>query len=199
MVDPDDIDDERLRAANPERPRGILTRRERKYYLGLSDIEPATQTERTLRQGVRTHLEQTILDFTILYQTLEERDLAAVMAGQVEIEGERRPTNYVGDSATDMIAFLFRHFEQEFRFERLVTEGIERAVKHDGLSARVTVDIDVRRGEPIEEIRTRLEEDGLDEVSESDLRTLHDVGELDPVRYGELMAEKGERREATWE
>lgn len=194
MVDTEDIDDEEMLAATPDRPRGILTRRERKYYLGQSDIEPGTQAERSLRQSVRQHLTQAILDFTILYQCLETRDLDAVFEAKVAVDGERVPTGYVRNSVKDMIAFLYRHVDNEYRFERLVTEGIERAVHHAGWSAQVNVDIDVELEEPIDDIHTRLKEDGPDAVSRGELRTLLEAGELSDLEYAKLLVERSEDR-----
>lgn len=195
MVDPEDVYPEELMPGNPDRPRGILTRRERRYYLGQSDIEPGTQAERSIRQSVREHLTHSILDFTILYQQLEARDLDAVMSATVEIDGENMPTAYAHRSATDMIAFLWRHVDNEYGFERQVIQGIERAVQHAGWSARVDVDIDVKLQEPTGDIRSRLEDRGPEAVSATELRTLLDAGEITALEHAKYLVEKEEDSE----
>lgn len=57
------------------RTRGILNRREREYLLGQSDIEPRSPDERAIRATIRQHVRHAFLDFYILLEELEDRDL----------------------------------------------------------------------------------------------------------------------------
>jgi hypothetical protein len=66
----------RLNPVTKERPRGILSPTDREYLAGESDLEP--QSERRRRQLIRERGFNAILDFWLLYDYLEDRDLEQV-------------------------------------------------------------------------------------------------------------------------
>lgn len=188
MVDAEDINDEELQVATPDRPRGILTRRERGYYLGQSDIERETQAERSLRQSVREHLTHAILDFSILYQELEDRDLDAIMSATVGVDGDRVPTRHVENSAPDLVALLYRHFGQEHAIEQVIADGIARELRSEGLTGRVDVDVDIHDVERISD----LAQQDLTEVSDSELEQLRLAGEITREEYATEVVRRKE-------
>lgn len=59
---------------DPERPRGIFSPRDRKYLLGQSDIEKGTQYERDIRADIRERMWNSLIDFYMLWEYVEDRD-----------------------------------------------------------------------------------------------------------------------------
>lgn len=184
-----------LTASKPDRQRAILTKRERKYFLGQSDIEPRSQAERTLRQNVRARLTNAILDFPILAQKMEQRDLDRVFRAEIEVDGapERMSTEYVKRSMIDMVALMFRVQDNPVAFANTIEKGIKRAALVTGHDARVDVDIDVELTRSVDEIRERLEASGPEALGSRELRLLRDAGELDAERYHEILLERHRR------
>lgn len=70
-----------------DRDRGILTRRERSYLLGESDIEPKSQRERDIRRDIRERIWNGVLDIALIYDHVERRDLALAL-GVKDVETE---------------------------------------------------------------------------------------------------------------
>lgn len=68
--------------------RGIVNKRGREYLAGLSSVDPKSPDERAIRQAIRQNLKNAILDFSVLYQYLEDRDRQMVF----EPEGDRDPS-----------------------------------------------------------------------------------------------------------
>lgn len=200
----DDMIIEELVAANTDRPRAILTKRERKYYLQGDVVEEKSQAERSLRQNVRERLVHAIADMSIIAHRMEQRDIDRAFHGKLEI-GSAEETisgNDVRLSATDMVTFAFRRDDDTAAFERTVERALERAAVVAGYDAQATVDIDMELSEPLDDIEQRLENEGTDAVSFGDLRALHDGGRLSRVEHAELVLEKSEgderRRAPGW-
>lgn len=70
-----------------DRPQGLLNPRYRRYLLGESDIEPYTQSERDVRASIRQRLFHGLLDFALIYQFLEQRDIDQSIGN---VDGEER-------------------------------------------------------------------------------------------------------------
>ena len=70
-----------------DRPQGLLNRRYRKYLLGESDIESHTQAERDVRASIRQRLFHGLLDFALIHQFLEQRDIDQSIGN---VDGEQR-------------------------------------------------------------------------------------------------------------
>lgn len=83
MANNDDSDSEQDYAATSEtnhldRGSALLTRKQREYLLGMSDIEPKSAEERAIRNRLRKRLYNTLLDLEVLNGELEGRDLEKV-------------------------------------------------------------------------------------------------------------------------
>lgn len=185
---------EELMAADTDRPRAILTPRERRHYLQGDEVEEQSQAERSLRQNVRGRLTNAISDMSIIAHRMEQRDIDRIFHGEFDIDGveETISGNDVRLSVTDMVTFAFRRDDDTAAFERTVEDALERAAVVAGYDAQATVDIDMELSEPLDDIEHRLEDEGIDAVSFGDLRALHDGGRLSRVEHAELVLEKSE-------
>jgi hypothetical protein len=183
-----------------DRPEALLTKDQREYLLGVSDIEPKTARERSMRQNIRRRVADGILDFTILLEHLEDRDRDEIFNDEVHAIDDRDedlggvPMGQVPSSGTDMIGFVFQQIDSEYGFENKVEGAIERALYTAGYDAKIDVDITVELTESLDSIRDRLEEQGVDAVSHSELRTLLDAGELSEKEHAKLTLEKEDER-----
>lgn len=191
----EDTIQEGMLASTTDRQRAILTKRERRYYLGEDVVEANSQAERSLRQNIRNRLTHALLDLSILAARMDRRDVDRVFRAEVtinEFSDESVPTGYLNDTITDTIALLFRHQGNPDMFAGTVADGLERAALIEGHDARAEVDIEFDLSESIDDIRDRLDSEGPEAVSAGELRTLREAGEIDPVEYHELQAERFE-------
>ena len=123
---------------DPARPRGLLNERERRYLLGLTEIEPRSQPERDIRATIRNRLRHGIYDVALLFDQLEDRDIEQVFNPRGDDIGELRT------ALEDTIGFLYRatiNFHPPFH--QLAKEGIQRAEQHHfDRYVRATIDIE---------------------------------------------------------
>jgi hypothetical protein len=179
-----------------ERPRGILTKRERKYLLGESDIDPNSPSERSVRQSIRRHLIHTMLDFPLIYREMSDRDLNTVFTTTAGATDDQRPP--VQATAADLIALLYRAYGSEYRLERLVKDGIEREAAERGEPVHARVSIDLFPDE-VAEIKQRFDEQGVEAVSHRDLGELWEAGHLTDDEFIETMGRWADRHETEYE
>lgn len=103
---------------DPDRPNGMLTRRDRRWLLGLSEVEAQSQTERNIRAAIRERLKNGLLDFELLYNTLEPRDRKHVfdsISTDMEI------------SLAALLAFVYRDTRDTSpHFQKLLESAIKR-------------------------------------------------------------------------
>ena len=123
---------------DPTRPRGLLNERERRYLLGVADIEPKSQTERDIRATIRTRLRHAIYDLSLLFARLEGRDLDQVFNPRGD-EGTALRT-----AIEDTLGFFYRatiDFHPPFPY--LAREGIQRAEEtHFDRYVKATIDVE---------------------------------------------------------
>lgn len=139
---------------NPKRPRGILNERERRYLLGQAEIEPHSQTERDIRATIRTRVQHALFDFALLFDHMEDRDLAQVF----DPRAEDAPA--VQTAIEDTLGFVYRatiDFHPPFHY--LAKEGIQRAEQqHFDRHVRATIDVEATA--PIDPDRIREKMNG---------------------------------------
>jgi len=127
-----------VHTSDPSRPRGLLNERERQYLLGQADIEPRSQTERDIRATIRTRLQQALYDFALLYDHLEDRDIAQVFDSNVDEVAELRT------AIEETVGFFYRatiNFHPPF--PQLAKEGIQRAEQqHFDRHVKATIDVE---------------------------------------------------------
>jgi hypothetical protein len=181
------------------RDRGILSTRERDYLLGESDgIDPGSAAERAIRQSIRNHLTHTILDFPLIHQEMQKRDLNTVFDPPSEPGQKRRPTSSVQSSAADMVAFLYRVYRSEYQLELLIKNGIECEAERRGDPVHARVSIDLFPDE-LAETEQRFDEHGIDAVSYRDLRELWGDDRLTDDEFIEAAEQWADRWQTDYE
>lgn len=151
-------------AAHLERERGILSQRDRGYLLGVADIDPGTPHERNVRREIRQRIENSLLDFSLLIEYLEERDREQVfnLEGYRDVDAGPDGVDAIPDAPVDAIGdailFLFlgatdnnpravernngHHFPA---FETALTHGLTRGYwERDYILDDLDLDIDSR-------------------------------------------------------
>ncbi|MFB6269831.1 MAG: hypothetical protein ABEH83_07795 [Halobacterium sp.] len=120
-----------------ERGRGVLTDADRAYLRGDREYG-SVQAERNARARVRERVYDALLDFELLVEGLDDRDLDLVF--------EKRAAEGDGTEAFDAfvstLAFLYRGVDRtDLDFETVLREGVNLAEAGDDRGA--TVDFDV--------------------------------------------------------
>lgn len=125
-----------------DRTRGLLSKRDRQYLLGTSDIKPRSQRERDIRADIRERVWNGLLDFYLLRDRLEPRDREQILPPREDdsapTEQSARETAATYVALTNALAFLYdlyTHREGQEQFERVLAEAIgmiERRRAHEG-------------------------------------------------------------------
>lgn len=179
--------------------RGGLTVSDRRYLFGHpeSAIEPYSAAERRARQRIRERTVDAILDFSVLLEFMQERDLNQIFSRSDRSEYEQR---LFEDAVADLIAFLYVGLlnEGEPGPEYWFSEGVGRGEDHliDSPSTVAIADVDIsvtRETVPefdIDEAIEKFETGDLSDLTEHQLREF-----LKIVREAEMTSEN-ELREA---
>ncbi|SFG84264.1 hypothetical protein SAMN04488063_3065 [Halopelagius inordinatus] len=162
----DGADDTLAHAA--DRERGILTPSDREFLLGRK-TDYTEHSKKQKRNRIRRRLRNAILDFTILFDHLEDRDRETVF----NPEDESREAYTQG--IVDMLGFLHLGTMGYYvPFKDMLGQGVNRAEqKLAGSDYRmVTVDFNV---DPVgqidvDEVVDKLEAGHFDEVTDEELR-----------------------------
>jgi copper chaperone CopZ len=56
----------------------VLTKKQREYFLDVSDVEAKSATERALRARIRDRLSRSVADLALLHESMESRDIETV-------------------------------------------------------------------------------------------------------------------------
>lgn len=184
--------DESSDVENPHlnRERGILTDSDRSYLLGLSDIEPSSQSERNTRARIRKRVQHALIDFTLLVENLEERDLDQILkASNLDSENQER----LNEALVDVVALVSRteHPPRQVLYEK----GLERALRRKGLAADVDIDINIDR---LEDAKLAEMWDDEDEFDPEAFISLLRQGRFKPGEWEEIrqqLEQEGEEHE----
>ncbi|WP_101294783.1 hypothetical protein [Halegenticoccus soli] len=155
-------------AYSPDRGRGILTPSDREFLLGRK-TDYTEHSKKQKRNRIRRRLRNAILDFTILFDHLEDRDRETVF----NPEDEAREAYTQG--ITDMLGFLHLGTMGYYvPFKDMLAQGVNRAEQElAGSDYRmVTVDFNV---DPVgqidvDEVIDKLEFGDFDEITDEELR-----------------------------
>lgn len=158
---------ERL-ALSANRGRGILTPSDREFLLGRK-TDYTEHSKKQKRNRIRRRLRNAILDFSIFFEHLEDRDRKNVF----NPESEARDDYTQG--IIDMLGFLhLGTMGYHVPFKDMLGQGVNRSEqKLAGSDYRmVTVDFNV---DPvgqinIDEVTKKLEDGKFDEITDEDLR-----------------------------
>jgi len=130
-----------------DRPRGILSKADRRLLTGESDIDAKSQQERNARARIRDRIEAGLRDFELLADPahLEDRDLNRVRAPDVSLTNSKEMGSGGGRSASvptqgpeidseithalaEMVAFAFRVKPDPLYIENVFKTGLRRGL-----------------------------------------------------------------------
>lgn len=198
-----------------DRDRGILNERERRYLLNngarsnkveLSEeyqvlesdqIEPGSAQERQVRQQIRDHTMNAILDFSLLMPQLEDRDKRRVFNDGYDPEKMSEMNNQGTEGRIDevqreipiVIGFLYQLYQLEYRdgasqaLENAVKRAIETVHNTDGRKVTATVNIEIEFGSEIDEIVNRYDSKGMEAIDGEEAHMLFQRGEMATEEY----------------
>jgi len=134
------------------RDRGVLTPADRAYLRG--DRTPGSvQAERNVRNRVRTRVHDALLDFEVLVEGLEDRDLDLVFASTLD-DGDDTDAF---DALVSAVAFLYRGVDRtSMDFETVLREGVNLAEAADDRAATVSLDV-TNHDLDVDHLTTKLE------------------------------------------
>jgi hypothetical protein len=155
-------------AYSADRERGILTPSDREFLLGRK-TDYTEHSKKQKRNRIRRRLRNAILDFSIIFEHLEDRDRETVF----NPEDEARDAYTQG--VVDMLGFLhLGTMGYHVPFKHMLAQGVNRAEQElAGSDYRmVTVDFNV---EPVGQIDVdavigKLEEGAFDQITDEELR-----------------------------
>ncbi len=167
-MSPDDVPERLSVAADQDRPRGVLTPSDREFLLGRK-TDYTDHSKKQKRNRIRRRVRNAILDFSILFECLEERDRNTVFDPN---DAEREAYT---EGIIDMLAFLHLGTMGYYTpFKDMLAEGVGKGEQRlAGSDYRmVTVDFNV---DPVGEIDVdavleKLEEEAFAELTEEELR-----------------------------
>ena len=164
----DDVPESLQAAADSDRPRGILTPSDRDFLLGQK-TDYTDHSKKQKRNRIRRRVRNAILDFSILFEYMEERDRETVF----DPDDEDRDAYTQG--ITDMLAFLhLGTMGYHTPFKDMLSEGVGKAEQQlAGSNYRmVNVEFNV---EPVgqidvDEVVDKLEHEEFAQLTDEELR-----------------------------
>ncbi|MFC6954992.1 hypothetical protein [Halorubellus litoreus] len=164
----DRADDDPALTYSADRGRGILTPSDREYLLGRK-TDYTEHSKKQKRNRIRRRLRNAILDFTILFECLEERDRETVF------NPNATDREAYTQGITDMLAFLHLGTMGYYTpFKDMLAEGVNKAEQElAGSDYRmVTVDFNV---EPVGQIDVdtvigKLEDGEFEQLTDEELQ-----------------------------
>ncbi|ELY51654.1 hypothetical protein [Natronolimnohabitans innermongolicus] len=164
----DDVPESLETAADSDRPRGILTPSDRDFLLGRK-TDYTDHSKKQKRNRIRRRVRNAILDFSILFEYMEERDRETVF----DPDAEDRDAYTQG--ITDMLAFLhLGTMGYHTPFKDMLSEGVGKAEQRlAGSNYRmVNVEFNV---EPVgqidvDEVVEKLENEEFAQLTDEELR-----------------------------
>lgn len=156
------------RAYSAERARGVLTPSDREFLLGRK-TDYTEHSKKQKRNRIRNRLRNAILDFTIIFECLEDRDRETVF----NPDDDARAAYTQG--ITDLLAFLHLGTMGYYTpFKDMLAQGVSEAEQElAGSDYRmVTVDFNV---DPVgqidvDEVIDKLEFGDFEEITDEELR-----------------------------
>ena len=152
-----------------ERPRGILSSADRAFLLGTADLE-GKQSEYDTRYRIRRRIRNAILDFTILFEHLSERDRTQVFDSP---DDEREDFS---NAIVDSLAFFYLGTEgYDPPRETLLAESVRRAERRrqdrdpSGI-VLASVNVEHADREHLAAVLDRIESGAFHELTDKDLR-----------------------------
>lgn len=156
-----------------DRDRGLLSPADRAYLRGDREYG-SVQAERNARARIRNRVYDALLDFEVLVECLDERDLDLLF--------EKRASEGDGTEAFDAlasaVAFLYRGVERtDLDFETVLREGVNLAEAPDDRGATVSLDVTYHALDA-DHLRTKLRNG--DALSLTEIAYLYDSDDVSP-------------------
>ena len=172
-----------------ERERGLLTRTDREFLVGIKEYEH-DQSAINKRRDIRTRVCSGLLDLQLLGRvsdTDRERIFSQIDKGDIH------------ESIAVLIAFTYSGLDGNTRaIEQMVESGLFKAERggiegYQGGAKDVNVDIDLTLEYDVEQIYDRFKEGRGDDLTPAEIGVLVREGRLDPEDYKELSWREDER------
>lgn len=156
------------------RSRGILSKTDREYLLGLKEYENK-QSEANRRQDIRNRIKNSLQDFKIIWPLMDKRD-----RDQVFDSLDRRT---VDDSIEAMVSFIYLGLNQDVpRIEEAIRRGIlaGKNIDTEAGARQVDISINVDYYPEVEDAKEKSENSPLINLTVEEIGVLAKAGELDP-------------------
>jgi len=187
MYEIDDTPDpDEHEAWNIERERGMLSKEDRAFLLrdkssgvGKNARDP-DESRRATRYRIRKRIYNAILDFSLVYSHLSEKDRKLIFANQ-----SRNPQDEMAlwNSAIHTLAFLYERLTEEedyqnfeYSLEAAVMEAIDKPGTLRRLSddtvKNIEVDVDTSRVARLGDVGDKIRQEGWVSLTEEELETV---------------------------
>ena len=172
-----------------ERERGILTRTDREFLLGIKEYE-YDQSSINKRRDIRNRICSGLLDLQLL-SNISDADRKKIFS--------QTPEGDIHESMAVLIAFVYSGLDGNIRaIEQIVESGLFKAERggikgYRGGARDVSVDINLTLEYDVEQIYDRFKEGRGDDLTPAEIGVLVREGRLDSEDYKKLSWEEDER------
>ncbi|MFC6734278.1 MULTISPECIES: hypothetical protein [unclassified Haladaptatus] len=165
---PDDANARDSLAYSAERGRGILTPSDREYLLGRK-TDYTEHSKKQKRNRIRRRLRNAILDFTILFECLEDRDRETVFNPD---DADRAAYT---EGITDMLAFLHLGTMGYYTpFKDMLAKGVGKAEQElagsDYRMVSVDFNVDPVGQIDVDDVIDKLEAGAFNDLTDDEIR-----------------------------
>lgn len=178
---------------NQSLPRGILTQADRRFLAGEKEL--GSQSARNTRRRIRNRVFYALMDFSVLWYCLEDRDLELIF----ETESDER-RNAIRRAIQDMIAFAILGLEEN---DDHVSHRLEAAIEQAAYARDRRVDITLEiEEEPLDKpdvIIDRLLDSGFKRTTYEEFERALTHPDADPKKQLQLLEELSPEEEFTVE
>ncbi len=164
----DDVPESLQPAADSDRPRGILTPSDRDFLLGRK-TDYTDHSKKQKRNRIRRRVRNAVLDFSILFECLEERDRETVF------DPDDQDRDAYTQGITDMLAFLhLGTMGYHTPFKDMLSEGVGKAEQRLAGSnyrmVNVEFNVDPVGQIDVDEVVEKLENEEFAQLTDEELR-----------------------------
>ncbi|ADJ14152.1 hypothetical protein [Halalkalicoccus jeotgali] len=155
-------------AFDPDRDRGVLTPSDREFLLGRK-TDYTDHSKKQKRNRIRRRVRNAILDFTILFEYLDERDRETVF------DPENEECDAYTRGITDTLAFLHlgtMGYSTPFKdmLARGVSKGEQELAGSDYRMVNVEFNVDPVGRIDVDEVVEKLDRGAFEEITDEELR-----------------------------
>jgi hypothetical protein len=155
-------------ALDPDRDRGVLTPSDREFLLGRK-TDYTEHSKKQKRNRIRRRIRNAILDFTILFEHLDDRDRETVFDPD---DAER---DAYTQGIVDMLAFLhLGTMGYSTPFKDMLAQGVSKGEQElagsDYRMVNVEFNVDPVGRIDVDEVVEKLDQGRFDEITDGELR-----------------------------